>query len=178
MKYKSFDKGAQIEKTRRKLKNLREDSSKSNEEKNKIEFKIKQQAKINREKAMNKYLSILMSHLGISKINGKYNVTIIWGHYKQKGRISEKLKNHWHLKHGIRNLVVDESFTSQKHYEHGEDTLTGEIIGICTPVLLMKKNRTENKSNENPKVDKRRWKWRENSKNNSSLAFDAVQSLQ
>jgi len=87
---------------------------------------------------MNKVAEKIMKHFGIKKINGIYNAIIIWGHWKPKGRICDKIKRHWELKHGIASFDLDESWTSQVHYEHEEHTKTGEIVGICKPVHLQK----------------------------------------
>jgi len=79
-----------------------------------------------------------MNHFNIKKINGKFNVSIFWGHWKQQGRICEKLKKHWNLKHGVSSYDVDESWTSQINYKYKEDTSTGQIFQFCQPIQLKK----------------------------------------
>jgi len=138
IKFEDFDFGAKKHIIRKEFEKLSKNKKiKKKKERKKIKFKIKQHSKMNIVKAMNKMAYILMDHFKIQKINGKFNVTIIWGHYKQRGRICDKLQKHWLETFGIRSLVVDESWTSSIHYKFIEDE-SGKIDRICHPVELKK----------------------------------------
>jgi len=90
---------------------------------------------MNIERALSVCTFKILDYFKIKKSRGKANCVVVFGHWKQPGRIWNKLFFHMKEKHGIECLEVDESWTSKCHHSHSH---FNGITGICEEVYLKK----------------------------------------